>query len=146
MTSPNAPRPAKDAPRSGRRWRRAVALGLAAALVLGAAGCGDDEPDAAASGDGSGDDGDGGDGGSTSEAGGDAFPVTIENAAGEVTIDEEPQVVVSAGRTDHDVLLALGIQPAAVYQFLPSMERGVGAWAEDTLEGTPALLTDPVNL
>jgi ABC-type Fe3+-hydroxamate transport system substrate-binding protein len=74
-----------------------------------------------------------------------SYPVTIENAYGTVTIPAAPEVVVSAGRTDHDVLLALGIQPAAVYQFLPMMSRGVGAWAEPLLEGTPTLLTNPLN-
>jgi iron complex transport system substrate-binding protein len=40
-----------------------------------------------------------------------AFPVTIEHAFGETTIEEEPTRVATLGWTDHDVALALGVAP-----------------------------------
>lgn len=79
-------------------------------------------------------------------AAGDGFPVTIEHTHGSTEIPVKPQRVVCAGRTDHDVLLALGIVPASVYQFVPTMTRGVGVWAESRLgAANPVILTYPLN-
>ncbi|MDQ4118896.1 MAG: ABC transporter substrate-binding protein [Actinomycetota bacterium] len=75
-----------------------------------------------------------------------AFPVTITDKFGQVTIEEPPRTVASVGRTDHDVLLALGIIPASVYRFVPPMKRGVGAWAEPKLgPAQPEILTNPIS-
>ncbi|UUZ61355.1 hypothetical protein [Nocardioides sp. B-3] len=41
----------------------------------------------------------------------DAYPVTIEHAFGETTINEEPARVATLGWTDHDHALALGVVP-----------------------------------
>src|SRR3990170_3480113 len=41
----------------------------------------------------------------------DAFPVTIEHAFGETTIEEAPTRVATLGWTDHDHALALGVVP-----------------------------------
>lgn len=41
----------------------------------------------------------------------DAFPVTIEHAFGETTIEEEPVRVATIGWTDQDVALSLGVAP-----------------------------------
>ena len=41
----------------------------------------------------------------------DAFPVTIEHALGETTIESEPTRVATLGWTDHDHALALGVVP-----------------------------------
>jgi iron complex transport system substrate-binding protein len=41
----------------------------------------------------------------------DAFPVTIEHAYGETTIEQEPQRVATLGWSDQDVVLALGVVP-----------------------------------
>jgi iron complex transport system substrate-binding protein len=46
--------------------------------------------------------------------------VTITDKFGPVTVDGAPARIASVGRTDHDVLLALGITPATVYRFVPS--------------------------
>lgn len=82
---------------------------------------------------------------SGSPAGG-VFPVTLTDKFGTVTIPAPPGTVASAGRTDHDVLLALGIVPASVYQFVPSMTRGVGVWAESRLgRAQPKILTNPLD-
>lgn len=40
-----------------------------------------------------------------------AFPVTIEHALGETTIEEEPTRVATLGWVDHDHVLALGVVP-----------------------------------
>jgi iron complex transport system substrate-binding protein len=70
-----------------------------------------------------------------------AFPVTIEHAFGETTIEEEPQRVVTVGFTDHDVALALGVVPVGLRQWYGDHERGVWPWAEDLLgDAEPALL------
>jgi iron complex transport system substrate-binding protein len=75
------------------------------------------------------------------------FPVTVTDRFGRVTVEGPPARIASVGRTDHDVLLALGIVPATVYQFVPSMTRGVGVWARDRLgTANPVVLTNPVNL
>lgn len=42
-----------------------------------------------------------------------AFPVTIQHAFGETTIEEEPQRVATLGWTDQDNALALGVVPVA---------------------------------
>jgi iron complex transport system substrate-binding protein len=78
---------------------------------------------------------------------GKGFPITITDSFGQVTVEGPPTRIASVGRTDHDVLLALGIVPATVYQFVPSMTRGVGVWAREQLgPANPVVLTYPVNL
>ncbi|MEO3977766.1 ABC transporter substrate-binding protein [Streptomyces sp. CAU 1734] len=79
-------------------------------------------------------------------AGAGTFPVTVEDKFGSVKIPGQPKRVLSLGRTDHDVLLALGIVPVGVWQFIPTMKRGVGSWAEKSLGGkTPAILKPPFD-
>ncbi|TCJ94954.1 ABC transporter substrate-binding protein [Nocardia alba] len=77
----------------------------------------------------------------------DSFPVTVTDKFGPVTIDRAPATIASVGRTDHDVLLALGITPATVYRFVPPMTKGVGVWAESKLgAANPTILTNPINI
>lgn len=74
------------------------------------------------------------------------FPVSVEDKFGSVTVDAAPARVLSLGRTDHDVLLALGIVPVGVFRFVPTMERGVDVWAEDKLDDTtPEFFRPPLN-
>jgi iron complex transport system substrate-binding protein len=47
----------------------------------------------------------------TTEAQADAFPVTIENAFGETTIEREPKRVATLGWSDQDQAVALGVVP-----------------------------------
>jgi iron complex transport system substrate-binding protein len=110
--------------------RRGFLAGAAgAAALLGLAACGDSGSGPAASG--------------SSPAG---FPVTVTDTFGTVTISSPPKTVVSAGRTDHDVLLALGVVPVAVYRFVPVMKKGVGPWALSRLgDADPKILTNPLN-
>ena len=48
------------------------------------------------------------------EPGAAAFPVTVEHAFGSTVVPAGPQRVVSAGYTEQDTLLALGVVPVAV--------------------------------
>ncbi|MER5770023.1 ABC transporter substrate-binding protein [Streptomyces sp. NPDC001985] len=122
----------------GRSLSRRGLLSLGAVLGSSAllAACGkDDSKDTGSTGDSGKDTGGSG-----------AFPVTVEDKFGTVKIDKKPERVLSLGRTDHDVLLALGIVPVGVWQFIPTMKRGVGAWAEKPLDGkTPAFLKPPFD-
>ncbi|WP_029434150.1 iron-siderophore ABC transporter substrate-binding protein [Blastococcus sp. URHD0036] len=105
---------------------RTAAL-VAAALLL--AGCGDDGDDDAQSG--------GGDGGSSSSG---AFPVTIETAFGDVTIDEEPITVVALGWSDAETALALGVQPVGASDWLAVGGDGLGEWVEESYDEAPEII------
>ena len=113
---------------SFRTTSRAAALVAAAALVLTA--CGDDDSDSDSSG--------GGDGGGSSSS--DAFPVTIETAFGDVTIDEEPTRVVALGWSDAETALALGVQPVGASDWLAFGGEGVGPWAEGRYDSAPEII------
>ncbi|OZV77030.1 iron ABC transporter [Micromonospora echinospora] len=117
----------------GHGWSRRRFLGLGAAVgsavLLSACGesADDDAPPATGS--------------------GGTFPATVTDKFGMVTIPAQPKTIASVGRTDHDVLVALGLVPASVYQFVPTMKRGVGVWAESKLgSANPEILTFPVSL
>ncbi|MDP9820279.1 iron-siderophore ABC transporter substrate-binding protein [Nocardioides massiliensis] len=101
--------------------RKRLPLAVAAAafsLVL--AGCGEDSSttDAAADGGGS-----------------DAFPVTIEHAFGETTIEAKPERVASVAWANHEVPLALGIAPVGMSKATwgDDDKDGVLPWVEDAL-------------
>lgn len=69
-----------------------------------------------------------------------AFPVTIPHAFGETTVNSAPARVVSIGFSDHDVLLALGVEPVAIRQWYGDYEY-VWPWAQGALgDLQPALL------
>lgn len=97
-----------------------AALTATAALTLTACGGSSDSSDVAAP-----------DSGSSSDG---AFPVTIPNAFGETTIDEQPQRVVVTGYTDVDTVLALGVTPVAFQEFATFPDAAVpalGPWAQE---------------
>jgi iron complex transport system substrate-binding protein len=60
-------------------------------------------------------------------------PVTITHAFGETTIPEPPKRVVSAGFTEQDDLLALGVVPIAVTNWFGDQPFGVWPWAQPKL-------------
>jgi len=62
-----------------------------------------------------------------------AFPVTIEHAFGETTIESEPQRVVSIGFAEHDAILALGVTPIAVRDWYGDQPYATWPWAQDDL-------------
>lgn len=78
--------------------------------------------------------------GSTVDAG--AFPVTIETKYGPVTLEAEPQRVVSVGYNDQDALLALGVIPVGIREWYGGFPHAVWPWARDELgDATPEVLS-----
>jgi iron complex transport system substrate-binding protein len=68
------------------------------------------------------------------------YPITIQHVHGETVIPAAPERVVSYGYTDQDPLLALGVVPVGILQWIPEWKQGVGAWSTAALGGaTPAL-------
>lgn len=93
---------------------------MAAGAAALTAGCGSDRPGAVA------DDG----------------SVTVKHAFGETKIPAPPTRVVSAGLTDADDLLALGVVPIAVTDWFGGEPFGVWPWALPRLGGArPAVLS-----
>jgi iron complex transport system substrate-binding protein len=113
--------------------RRTTLAALAAVTALALSACGGSTDDAAESASGSG----------SSDG---AFPVTIENAFGETTIDSAPERIVVLGYTDVDTLLALDVQPVAFQEFVTFPDAavpGLGPWAQD-LAGEAQMQVFPV--
>ncbi|MGQ5694628.1 iron-siderophore ABC transporter substrate-binding protein [Rhodococcus erythropolis] len=71
----------------------------------------------------------------------DAFPVTIEHAQGSTTIDAEPQRVVTLGYTDHEPLLALGVEPVGMAEWWGSGMDESWPWTKNYWKGkTPTYI------
>lgn len=62
--------------------------------------------------------------------------VTVRHIFGDTKIPAPPQRVVSAGFTEHDHLLALGVVPIAVTDWFGGEPFGVWPWAQSKLAGT----------
>lgn len=99
-----------------RRRPAAVAALLGATLLLG--GCGADAGTPAA--------------GTGSAAGPSAFPVTITQALGEVTIETEPVRVVALDFPSADNAIALGVVPVGMAE-VTYVEGGILPWTEAAL-------------
>ncbi len=70
-----------------------------------------------------------------------AFPVTIEHKFGSITIDSEPERVVSIGFADQDWLLALGVRPIAIRDWYGDQPHATWPWAQDELgDAEPTVL------
>jgi len=108
-----------------RRVRRRLHLFTAALLTAAVmAGCG--------AGDSDGEAGDRAPDGPTANE--DAFPVTIDHALGETTIETAPERVVTWGPSGQDVALALGVTPVAMPYFeYGGDEDGVLPWVREEL-------------
>lgn len=80
--------------------------------------------------------GEAGDAGSTaSPAAADAFPVTIEHAYGETTIESEPTRVATLGWVDQDHALALGVVPVGAIEISwGGNEQLSTPWFDEKLE------------
>ncbi|HJR39698.1 MAG TPA: iron-siderophore ABC transporter substrate-binding protein [Nocardioidaceae bacterium] len=104
------------------RPRTLAALGVAAALTLtgcatGSTAAGSDTQVA------------------NTSAEADAFPVTIEHAFGETTIEEQPQRVATLGWSDQDHVLALGVAPVGATKLTwGGNEAGSSDWFDAELE------------
>jgi iron complex transport system substrate-binding protein len=71
---------------------------------------------------------------SANEAEAGAFPVTVEHAYGETTIEEEPKRVVALGWSDPDVVLSLGVVPVgASNNSWGGTEDGSTVWFDEAL-------------
>ncbi|QJY48333.1 iron-siderophore ABC transporter substrate-binding protein [Pseudonocardia broussonetiae] len=64
-----------------------------------------------------------------------AYPVTIPNAYGETTIPAEPTRVVAVGFNEADFLLALGVVPVGVRDFIGEYDETARPWAQEALAG-----------
>ncbi len=94
------------------QWSRRGFLGLAGLTGLALAGCSSDKP-------------------SPGTPGGGA--VTIQHAFGETTVPAPPKRVVSAGFTEQDSLLALGVVPVATTEWFGGQPFAVWPWAQPKL-------------
>ncbi len=71
----------------------------------------------------------------TTTADADAFPVTIEHALGETTIESEPTRVATLGWTDADQALSLGVVPVGATKITwGGNEAGSTAWFDAAVE------------
>ncbi|MGH2381206.1 MAG: iron-siderophore ABC transporter substrate-binding protein [Candidatus Limnocylindria bacterium] len=78
---------------------------------------------------------------SATMAGAAAFPVVIEHRYGNTEISEAPQRVVTVGFSDHDTVVALGVQPVGVREWYGGHPHATWPWATDELgEATPEVL------
>lgn len=95
----------------------------AAAIALVVSGCSSAEPTTTTEGAGSG-----------------AFPVTIEHALGETTIEAEPERVVTLGWGSSDAAIALGVIPVAIpFDSYAGDENGVLPWISEALDEAAAI-------
>jgi iron complex transport system substrate-binding protein len=103
-------------------FRTVLALALVAVAACGGSSD-DDESDAS----------------STDAVDSSAFPVTIEHAFGETTIDEAPVRVVTWGWGSADAAIALGVVPVAIpFQEYGGDADGVLPWIREALEADGA--------
>ncbi|WP_084128984.1 ABC transporter substrate-binding protein [Demequina sp. NBRC 110055] len=74
----------------------------------------------------------------TADAEAAAFPVTLDTVMGEVTVESEPQRVVTLGSHEHEYLYALGVAPVAVPVSWQGYDNGTGPWADADREAAGA--------
>lgn len=111
-------------------WR-ATRLVVAALVALAAlAACGSDDGTAEGSED--------GDRAEQQEG----YPVTIEHAVGETTIEQRPERIVTLNQQWTDALLALGEQPVAYVLDEANLETEPYPWQEGLLEDAEAITTN----
>ncbi|WP_372966945.1 iron-siderophore ABC transporter substrate-binding protein [Microbacterium sp.] len=106
------------------RTSRLLALGVAAALAVGLTACATPS---------TGTDSDSAGGNPADDS---AFPVTVEHAYGETTIEEKPERVATIAWANHEVPLALGIVPVGMSKATwgDDDDNGILPWVEEKLE------------
>lgn len=62
-----------------------------------------------------------------------AFPTSIDHVYGKTTLKAEPKRIVVIGYNEQDALLALGVAPIAVTQWIGDEPYAVFPWAKDKL-------------
>jgi iron complex transport system substrate-binding protein len=72
-----------------------------------------------------------------------AFPATIDHKYGATTINAAPQRVVTAGLTEQDAVLALGVVPVATTEWNGEYPGAIGPWASSKVGSAklPEVLT-----
>lgn len=60
----------------------------------------------------------------------DTFPLSVPTRFGDVTIQSQPERLVSLGWADAEIALALGVKPVGVFDWNRNGGKGVGPWAE----------------
>jgi iron complex transport system substrate-binding protein len=104
--------------------RLPVAL-IAAALLLTA--CGSSGPD---------------EDGAAAAPSSSSFPVTVDHAFGSTTVEQQPVRVVTAGYTEQDTVLALGITPVGVTEWYGEQPYATWPWAQAALgDARPTVLS-----
>lgn len=116
---------------SSPRRRAVIATAATAALALALSGCSTEPATAPES----------------ASAESSAFPVTIEHAFGETTIEEAPERVVTWGWASADAALALGVTPVAIpFESYGGDDEGVLPWIREAVEESgdamPTILTN----
>jgi iron complex transport system substrate-binding protein len=107
---------------------RTVAALAALVMAVAIAACG-------------GDDDSGGSGATSTGTAASAFPVTVQHKFGRTTVPGEPKRVVAVGYTDQDPVLALGVVPVGVGDFLGGYKWRDRPWAQQALKGAkPAVV------
>lgn len=71
--------------------------------------------------------------GETPPAASDAYPVTIEHQFGSTTIETPPERIVAAGFNEVDFLLAFGVVPVGVRDFIGTYPEATRPWAVDLI-------------
>ncbi|ALC05137.1 ABC transporter periplasmic component [Corynebacterium deserti GIMN1.010] len=76
-----------------------------------------------------------------------AFPVTIEHAFGETTIESKPERIATVGWSNHEVPLALGVTPVGFEKATWGDDDGNGIlpWVEDVLGDEEPVLFDATD-
>ena len=82
---------------------------------------------------------------SSKQASGSAGGVTVTHLFGQTVIKEPPKRVVSAGYTEQDDLLALGVVPVAVTNWWGDQPFGVWPWAQPKLGGAQPVVLNMDN-
>lgn len=70
-----------------------------------------------------------------------AFPVEIQHKYGTTVVPALAERIACVGLTEHDAVLALGMQPVAVTEWFGEFPYATWPWAQDLLEAQPEVLT-----
>jgi iron complex transport system substrate-binding protein len=100
------------------RVRSLRAVAAAGVVIAAVAGCGG-----------------GGSGEAPAPAASGSFPVTLQHAFGPTTVPAAPARVVAVGFNDADFLLALGVVPVGVRDFVGAYDEAKRPWAQQALGG-----------